>query len=90
MPFGNPRILGQKTTDFLKIFCLFLPFMGQKVVFWVKKRCFGVFWTKCEVADLKHRKKPRWTIEKRYNRCYYPHMALETPQTALLNVALFL
>ena len=29
--------------------------MGQKVVFWVKKRCFGVFWTGCEVADLKQR-----------------------------------
>ena len=29
--------------------------MGQKVVFWVKKRCFGVFWTRCEVADLKQR-----------------------------------
>ena len=27
--------------------------MGQKVVFWVKKRCFGVLWTRCEVADLK-------------------------------------
>ena len=31
--------------------------MGQKVVFWVKKRCFGVFWTECEVADLKQRQK---------------------------------
>ena len=31
--------------------------MGQKVVFWVKKRCFGVFWTGCEVADLKQRQK---------------------------------
>ena len=29
--------------------------MGHKVVFWVKKRCFGVFWTGCEVADLKQR-----------------------------------
>ena len=26
--------------------------MGQKVVFWVKKRWFGVFWTGREVADL--------------------------------------
>ena len=31
--------------------------MGQKVVFWVKKRCFGVFWTECEVADLKQRQR---------------------------------
>ena len=31
--------------------------MGQKVVFWVKKRCFCVFWTGCEVADLKQRQK---------------------------------
>ena len=31
--------------------------MGQKVVFWVKKRCFRVFWTVCEVADLKQRQK---------------------------------
>ena len=28
---------------------LFLPFMGQKVVFWVRKRCFVVFWTECQV-----------------------------------------
>ena len=35
----------------------FLPFMGQKVVFWVTKRCFGVFWTECEVADLKQRQR---------------------------------
>ena len=27
--------------------------MGWKVVFWVKKWCFGVFWTKCEVAERK-------------------------------------
>ena len=43
-----PRIMGQKIADFLEksIFCFFvLPFMGQKVVFWVKKNgvfeCFG-------------------------------------------------
>ena len=28
------------------------------MVFWDKKRCFGVFWTRCEVADLKQRQKP--------------------------------
>ena len=33
-----PRIMGQKIADFKKICLLFfLPFMGQKVVFWVKK-----------------------------------------------------
>ena len=34
-----PRIMGQKIADFYKIsiFFIFLPFMGQKVVFWVKK-----------------------------------------------------
>ena len=31
--------------------------MGQKGVFCVTKRCFGVFWTECEVADLKQRQK---------------------------------
>ena len=31
--------------------------MGPKVGFWVKKRCFGVFWTECEVADLKQRQR---------------------------------
>jgi hypothetical protein len=31
--------------------------MGQKVVFWVKKRCLGVFWADCEVADLKQRQR---------------------------------
>ena len=31
--------------------------MSPKVVFWVKKRCSGVFWTGCEVADLKQRQK---------------------------------
>ena len=29
--------------------------MGQEVVLWVKKRCLGVFWAECEVADLKQR-----------------------------------
>ena len=31
--------------------------MGQKPVFWVKNRCFGVFWTECAVADLKQRQR---------------------------------
>ena len=37
-------------------FLIFYAFHGSKGrVFWVKKRCFGVFWTGCEVADLKQR-----------------------------------
>ena len=34
-----PRIMGQKIANFYKIsiFLFLLPFMGQKVVFWVKK-----------------------------------------------------
>ena len=41
-----PRIMGQKLRTFEKYrFFIFLPFMGQKVVFWVKKtvglECFG-------------------------------------------------
>ena len=32
-----PRIMGQKIAEFYKISNFFLPFMGQKVVFWVKK-----------------------------------------------------
>ena len=38
-----------------KLQTIFLPFMGPKVVFWVKKWCFLVSWTGCEVADLKQR-----------------------------------
>ena len=40
MTFGNPLIMGQKMRTF-KIINLFLPIMGQKVVFWVKKGVFG-------------------------------------------------
>ena len=47
-----PLIMGQKLRSFKNV----LPFfMGQKVVFWVEKRCLGVFWTECEVADPKQR-----------------------------------
>ena len=76
-------IMGQEIAEYFLFY-----FYGQKVVFWVKKRCFGVSWTKCEVADLKHRQGIT-TIDHmtRSNRVYYPHMALETPPTALLNVA---
>ena len=41
MPFGNPPHHETKNCGLLKIsiyFCIFLPFMGQKVVFWVKKK----------------------------------------------------
>ena len=39
MPFGNPPHHGTKNCGLLKkmIFYIFLPFMGQKMVFWVKK-----------------------------------------------------
>ena len=39
MPFGNPPHHGTKNCGLLEksIFFVFLPFMGQKVVFWVKK-----------------------------------------------------
>ena len=59
MPFGIPPYHGTKNCRVLKIsiFYLFLPFVGQKVVFWVKKWCFWVFWTGCEVSDLKERHK---------------------------------
>ena len=40
-----------------KQFIHLLAFMGQRVEFWVKKWCFGVFWTGCEIADLKQRQK---------------------------------
>ena len=55
----SPLIMGQKIADFSKmaIFDFFLPFMGPKVVFLVKKTVFwGVFWTGCEGPDLKQRK----------------------------------
>jgi hypothetical protein len=47
MPFGNPPHHGTKNCGLLKKidFFHFLPFMGQKLVFWVKKNggleCFG-------------------------------------------------
>ena len=48
-----------KNAEFLKknLIFYFLPFVGPKVGFWSKKRCFGVFWTGCEVPDLKQRQK---------------------------------
>ena len=58
MPFGNPPYHGtKKLRTFKRGIDCFLPSMGQKVAFWVKKRCFGVFWTKSEGADLKQRQR---------------------------------
>ena len=54
MPFGNPPYHGTKNCGPLKKSIYFLPFTGQKVVFWVKKT---VFRTECEVADLKERQR---------------------------------
>ena len=43
-----PLINEQKIAGFEKIdFSYFLPFMDQKVVFWVKKRCFVLFCFVC-------------------------------------------
>ena len=40
-----PRIMGQKIAHFseISILDIFLPFMGQKVVFWVKKTSYQLF-----------------------------------------------
>ena len=55
MPFGNPPYRG---TIRCGIFSKrFFAFYGSKMVFWVKKRRLGVFWTECEVADLKQRQR---------------------------------
>ena len=48
MPFGNSPIIKQKLWNSKKFF---FAFYGSKMVFWVKKRCFGAFWISCEVAD---------------------------------------
>ena len=51
-----PLITGQKVADLSKVSIFyFLPLMGQKGVFWVKKRCFWVLRTECEGADLQQR-----------------------------------
>ena len=65
--------------------------MGQKGMFWVKKRCFVVFWTECEVADLKQRQEIT-TMDNRnkIHSLVLPTDDPKTPRTALLNIALFL
>ena len=45
-----------KLRTFKTSFFVFFRFMGRKGVFWVKKRCFGVFWINCEVVNLNKRK----------------------------------
>ena len=54
-----PLITERKVTDFYKkyYFTFFYLSWVKKVGFGSKKRCFGVFWTECEVADLKQRQK---------------------------------
>ena len=54
---GNPPIMGQRMWTFKNIVFILFTCMGQKGVFWIKKRCFRVFCTECEGADLKKRKK---------------------------------
>ena len=89
MPFCNPPHWG---TENCGLFNIFLTFIGQKGVFWVKNGVLGVFWTEFEVADLK----PRQSITTMEHMNKIPslvlptYMTLETPQTASLKIALFL
>ena len=56
--FAIPLIMGQQLRTFQKHrFFILLLVIGQKVGFWVKKWCFRVFWTECEVAGLKQRQR---------------------------------
>ena len=71
----------------LKVNQFFVPFMGQKVVFWSKqtafcqnKRRFGVFWTKFEVADLKQRQ--RATAMDRRNKIQSVVLPTDDPGNA--------
>ena len=59
MSFGHPSHHRTRNCGLCKNinFPYFLPFMGQNGVFWVQKWCFRVFWTGCEVADLKQRQR---------------------------------
>ena len=49
----SPSSWDKRLWTFQKILVFY--FYGSKVVLWVKKWCFWVFWTKFEVADLKQR-----------------------------------
>ena len=50
-----PLIIEQKLRTFEDID--FFTFYGSKSGILGQKRCFGVFWTECEVADLKQRQR---------------------------------
>ena len=49
-----PPIMKQ-IADFSKIDLFYLLWVKSGI--WVNKRCFGVFWTECEVSDLKQRQR---------------------------------
>ena len=57
MPFGNPPHDGTNNCGLFKNKVYFYPLRVKKWYFWSKKRCLGVFWTECEVADLKQRQR---------------------------------
>ena len=53
-----PLIMERKIRNFKKYRFYFSSFYWSKVVFWVKKNgVLLVFWTGCEVADMKQRQK---------------------------------
>ena len=54
-PFGNPPYHGTESCGLFKKY-IFLTGLRVRSGVWVKKRYFRVFWTRCEVADLKQRK----------------------------------
>ena len=59
MPFGNPPYHRTKTADFEKnLFFIFYLVWAEKY-FGSKNGVLGVFWTGCEVADLKQAQKNR-------------------------------
>ena len=53
MPFDNPPYDRTKIANFEKSIFIFFTFYGPKSGILGQKRCFWVFWTGCEVADLK-------------------------------------
>ena len=88
---ANPLIMGQRLRIFQKYRFLFLGlFIGQNVVFWVKNWCFRVFWTECEVVDLKQRQGIT-TMDHRnkIQSLVLPTDDPKTPRTACVNMALY-
>ena len=56
MSFGTPLIMGHKIADFFKrSFDCFYFLWVKRVYFGSKNGVLEVFWTECEVADLKQR-----------------------------------